>query len=147
MPNAITMLSDDHREIEELFAQYETSKNFEEKQKIAETVFLKLEIHAKLEEEIFYPTVKNATEHMETEVLVDQSKDEHAEVKNLITNLRSRTVEEERYYIKFQTLVDEVMHHVEEEEEKLFPKVQEEMSDKLEEMGDAMEERKKTFSR
>src|SRR5918912_241383 len=84
--DAIAMLKEDHQRVKDLFAQYEGTSNAEAKRTLAEQVFVELETHAQLEENIFYPSVNEETE--EGPELVKESLHEHATVKQLIAELR-----------------------------------------------------------
>ena len=84
--DAIAMLKEDHQRVKDLFAQYEGTSNAEAKWTLAEEIFVELETHAQLEENIFYPSVNEETE--EGPALVKESLQEHATVKQLIQELR-----------------------------------------------------------
>ena len=84
--DAIAMLKEDHQRVRDLFAQYEGTSNAEAKWTLAEEIFVELETHAQLEENIFYPSVNEETE--EGPALVKESLQEHATVKQLIQELR-----------------------------------------------------------
>ena len=138
--DAIAMLKADHQRVKDLFAQYEAADNVETKRTLAEQVFTELDMHAQLEETVFYPTVNEGTD--EGPELVQESLSEHETVKNLIQELRSMAYDTDEFDAKFQELIRTVAHHIEEEEAEMFPLAEEELADDLTEMKDEMQELK-----
>ena len=110
------------------------------KQTLAEQVFVELETHAQLEENVFYPAVNEETD--EGPELVKESLSEHETVKNLIQVLRSMAHDMDEFDTKFQELIQNVAHHVEEEEAQMFPLAEEELADDLTELKEEMQELK-----
>jgi hemerythrin-like domain-containing protein len=139
--DAIAMLKEDHQRVRDLFAQYEAANNATTKRTLAEEVFVELETHAQLEENIFYPSVNEATE--EGPELVKESLHEHATVKQLIAELRQIGPQNAEFDTKFHELMHNVEHHVEEEEAEMFPLAEEELAEDLDEMSAEMQELKK----
>jgi hemerythrin-like domain-containing protein len=139
--DAIAMLKEDHQRVKDLFAQYEATSNAEAKWTLAEEVFVELETHAQLEENIFYPSVNEETE--EGPALVKESLQEHATVKQLIAELRQMGPQNNRFDAKFHEMMHNVEHHVEEEEAEMFPLAEEELAEDLDEMSAEMQELKK----
>ncbi|MDQ1812993.1 hemerythrin domain-containing protein [Massilia sp. CCM 9210] len=120
--DAIAMLTEDHREVEELFKQYEAlgEGDNDRKKKIADQICTALTLHATIEEEIFYPAVRDAGE--DNEELVDEATVEHASAKDLIAQLQEMDPEDELYDAKVKVLSEQIAHHVQEEEKEMFPK-------------------------
>ena len=85
--DAIAMLKADHQKVRDLFQQYEATRDPSAKREVAEQVFIELETHAQLEENVFYPAVQEETD--EGPALVQESLSEHEAVKTLIQDLRS----------------------------------------------------------
>jgi hemerythrin-like domain-containing protein len=141
--DAITMLKEDHQRVKDLFAQYEAANNVEAKWILAEDIFIELETHAQLEENIFYPSVNEETE--EGPELVRESLHEHATVKKLIQELRQMGPQSTEFDAKNHELMRNVEHHVEEEEAEMFPLAEEELAEDLDEMSAEMQELKKTI--
>jgi hemerythrin-like domain-containing protein len=139
--DAIAMLKEDHQRVKDLFAQYEGTSDAEAKRTLAEQVFVELETHAQLEENIFYPSVNEETE--EGPELVKESLEEHATVKQLIQELRQMGPHSNGFDAKFHELMHNVEHHVEEEEAEMFPLAEEELAEDLDEMSAEMQELKK----
>ena len=138
--DAIALLKADHQRVKDLFAQYEAAKNVETKRTLAEQVFVELETHAQLEETVFYPTVNEETD--EGPELVKESLSEHETVKHLIQELRGMAQDTEAFDVKFQELIRNVEHHVEEEESEMFPLAEQALAEDLEEMSEEMQELK-----
>jgi hemerythrin-like domain-containing protein len=143
MEDVFKLLKDDHEKVKKLFKKYEGcgQKALKEKQTIADTVFRELEIHAKVEEEIFYPAVKdNASE--EGQDLVNEAFEEHKIVKTLIKELQALKAGDDPFEAKFKVLRENVEHHIEEEEDELFPEARKAIKGEMEEITEEVEERK-----
>lgn len=120
--DAIAMLKADHKEVHAMFEEYEglgdranVSKN-----KLVAQICKALKIHTQIEEEIFYPAVREASK--DTEDMVDEAVVEHASAKDLIAQLEEMDPEDDLYDAKVKVLGELIDHHVEEEEEEMFPK-------------------------
>jgi hypothetical protein len=115
-PDAIALLKQDHREVEELFAQFEKASGDGRKQKLAEQICLELSVHAKIEEEIFYPACEGKVD----EDLLKESYVEHDGAKVLITEIIAGGPQADDFYdAKVKVLQEEIEHHVQEEEKRL----------------------------
>ena len=138
-PNAFELLEQDHREVEEWFDQYDELKEDDNRKgKLAEKICLALKVHAQIEEEIFYPQAREATNDND---LIDEAVVEHATVKNLISEIEAMEVGEELYDAKMRVLGEMVKHHIKEEEEEFFPKLEAGQMD-LDAVGREIAERK-----
>jgi hemerythrin-like domain-containing protein len=138
--DAIALLKADHQRVRDLFAQYEATAYGETKWTLADQIFRELEMHAHLEENVFYPTVNEETE--EGPALVKDSLEEHQTMKQLMQELRRMAPDTDEFDAKFQELMDNVEHHVAEEEAAMFPLAEEELAEELEEIKDEMQELK-----
>lgn len=135
MPDATTLLEQDHREVEQLFTQYEESNDPEVLAQICD----ELTVHTEIEEQIFYPAVARLDGLRE---LVDEGRREHREVADAIAAIE-RAGYEGAIEQHVETVMNGVHHHVEEEEGEMFPQVRERMSaDRLQELGAQLEELK-----
>ena len=143
MPHAIDMLKEDHEKVKTLFQQYEAAgdRAYKTKQRIAEEVFTELEVHTTLEEEIFYPAVKRKADQ-DGQALVAEALEEHHVVAVLMEELKSLDPKDERYDAKFKVLMENVAHHIEEEEEEMLPDAEEILREQLERLGEQMQGRK-----
>jgi hemerythrin superfamily protein len=141
--DAIEMLKADHEKVKGLFRQYEAAgdRAYQKKKSIAEEVFTEITVHSSLEEELFYPAVKAETDKQGQE-LVAEAVEEHHVVAMLIEELKALDPKDERYDAKFSVLMDNVEHHIEEEEDELFPEAEDVLGDAIEDLGAQMKERK-----
>ena len=138
--DAIALLKEDHRKVEDLFEQFEKAKGDERKQKLALEICKELTIHTILEEEIFYPAVKGKVE----DDLLKESFVEHDAAKVMIAEIEAGDPSDEFYDSKVKVLSEEIEHHVEEEEkpkEGLFAQTREADID-LKALGEQLAARK-----
>jgi hemerythrin-like domain-containing protein len=140
--DAIAMLKADHQRVRDLFQEYEAAQDQQAKRDIAEEAFVELEMHAQLEEQVFYPAVEDETDELGQE-LVEESLQEHQTVKDLIQELREMGSDAKAFDTKFKELVRNVEQHVEEEESQMFPLAEDQLADEVEELMDEMQELKK----
>jgi hemerythrin superfamily protein len=143
MPDAIVLLKNDHKDVEKLFKQYEKlgDSAFVTKRKLVDQIIEKLSVHAAIEEQQFYPAVRQANEELEDTVL--EGLEEHHIVKWTLSELQDMSPEDERFHAKVTVLIESVRHHVEEEESDLFPEVRKAIGRKvLVDIGEALEKAK-----
>ena len=143
MPDAIVLLKNDHKEVEKLFKQFEKlgAGAGTSKRKLVDQIIEALSKHASIEEQYFYPAVREQAADIEADVL--EGLEEHHIVKWTLSELQDLPVEDERFDAKVTVLMESVRHHVEEEEQDMFPKVREAMGRKaLTELGDTLEKAK-----
>src|SRR5439155_25371189 len=136
--SAIELLEADHREVEALFEQYEKLEDQPKKEVLALKICLSLQIHTQIEEEIFYPAARKAIAKSE---LIDEAIVEHAAAKKLIAEIETMEVGDKLRNAKVKVLGEQISHHVEEEENEVFPEVEDSKLD-LNELGQRMAERK-----
>lgn len=110
--DAITLLKEDHRKVEELFEQFEKAKGDGRKEKLALEICKELTIHTMLEEEIFYPACEGKVE----EDLLKESFVEHDAAKVLVAEIEAGEPSDDFYDSKVKVLKEQIEHHVEEEE-------------------------------
>lgn len=114
--DAIALLKQDHREVEDLFAQFEKASGDGRKEKLATQICLELSVHAAIEEEIFYPACEGKVE----EDLLKESYVEHDAAKLLIAEISAGAGEGDDFFdAKVKVLSEEIKHHVEEEEKRM----------------------------
>ncbi len=114
-PDAIALLKADHRNVEELFEQFEGASGSAKKQKIALQICLELTVHAQIEEEIFYPACEGKIEGD----LLKEAYVEHDGAKVLIAEIEAGGPGDEYYDAKVKVLSEQIEHHVEEEEKRM----------------------------
>lgn len=127
--DAIALLKADHKEVSELFDEYEKSRAAPRKKALVAEICTALSVHAQIEEEIFYPAVKTA---LKDKMLVPEAMVEHAGVKDLIAQLEGVEPDGEMYDAKVKVLSEYVKHHVKEEETEMFPKAKSSSADMAE---------------
>ncbi len=139
--DAITLLTEDHENVKQMFEQYEGlgDRAHATKKKLATQICTELTKHATAEEEIFYPAMRAATKSNED--LVDEATVEHASAKDLIAQIMEMEPTEDLFDAKVKVLSELIEHHVEEEEGEMFPKAREAGLD-LELLGQQLAERK-----
>ncbi len=115
MPNAIALLKADHRKVEELFEQFEKSREENRKRGLVREICTELMVHTLLEEEIFYPACTN---QVKDEDLVEEAYVEHDGAKVLIAELLQGSPSDEFYDAKVTVLSEMIKHHVKEEEKR-----------------------------
>jgi hemerythrin superfamily protein len=145
--NAITLLKNDHKTVEDLFKRFEKlgPRAVKSKQDIVERIIRELSVHAAIEEMLFYPAIRAAVEQGDVDEMVLESLEEHHIVKWVLSELDGMSAEHERFDAKVTVLVENVRHHVEDEETELFPQVNKLLGrQRLDELGDAMAKAKKT---
>lgn len=118
-PDAIALLKADHEAVGQLFAEYEKTRSTATKVALVAEICTALTVHAQIEEEIFYPAVKDA---LKDKLLVPEATVEHAGVKDLIAQLQGSPHDGEMYDAKVKVLSEYVKHHVKEEQTEMFPK-------------------------
>jgi Hemerythrin HHE cation binding domain. len=145
--NPFTLLKEDHKKVKALFKEYEAAgdKAFKKKQDLSDEIFKELEVHTTVEEEIFYPKIKE-TADKEGQELVLEGYEEHLIVKRLMEELKGMNVHDEKYDPKFKVLMENVKHHIEEEEGEMFPKAKKGLDGEAEELGEEMEVKKEELS-
>lgn len=112
--DAVALLKIDHRKVEGLFARFEKAKDNEQKKLIADQVCFELTIHAKIEEDVFYPACKGKID----DDLWREAFVEHDGAKILIRELEASEPDDEFYEAKMKVLSEMIKHHVREEEKK-----------------------------
>ena len=142
--DAITLLKDDHKTVEALFKRFERAGDqaYVEKRAIVDKIIEELAVHAAVEEQLFYPVTRATVP--DTEDVALESLEEHHIVKWVLSELDEMSPEDERFDAKVTVLIENVRHHVEEEEEEYFPKVRDELGrNALSDLGEAMDAAKK----
>lgn len=141
---AINMLKEDHDRVEKAFKEFEKldREDTETVRQLVQTVCEDLKIHTTLEEEIFYPAVREA---IDDEDIMNEASVEHETAKMLIEQLENMQPDDPNYYATFTVLGEYVMHHVEEEEGEMFPAAKKTDID-FEALAQQMKERKEELA-
>jgi len=136
---ATSLLKEDHKKVKKLFAEFDKLEEDDAAglSAIYEKVNRELQVHAQIEEEIFYPAVNNSRDE-EAEGMVLEAREEHKIVKTLLEELSAMEAEDPDFRAKMKVLKEAVLHHAGEEEKDMFPvfnkldkSVQEEVSQRL----------------
>lgn len=139
--SATGLLKKDHKNVAAIFAKWEGSEDDQESAALMQQAILELKVHTALEEELFYPAVRKAME--DDEDLVNEAEEEHHVAKVLIGEIEELGMDDENASAKFQVLVENVRHHIAEEEGEMFPKIEDE--DFNEELVNSLLERKQAL--
>lgn len=118
---ATAMLRADHKRVSALFEGYEKARVATKKKSLVTQICNELTIHAQIEEEIFYPAVKQALKDHE---LVPEATIEHATLKELIAQVKNVEPDGDMFDAKIKVLSEYVKHHVKEEQNEMFPKAE-----------------------
>jgi iron-sulfur cluster repair protein YtfE (RIC family) len=141
--DALELLTADHNRVRGLFARFQAAEGENDAQaaRLAAKIFDELEVHTKIEEEIFYPAVTKLNE--EIHELVTEGVEEHHVVDSLMGEVKGLSPSDEEWAAKVKVLIENVEHHAEEEEQEMFPKVRKAMSSGARaELGQRLEARK-----
>ncbi len=141
--DVLSLLMDDHKKVKRLFKEFETEKSAATKEKLAQEACTELTVHATVEEEIFYPFLREKNPEIFGDLL-NEALVEHATAKDLIAQIQNINMKDDLYKAKVTVLSEYVAHHVTEEEDELFPKVIAQKVD-LREILTSMTERKEAL--
>jgi hemerythrin superfamily protein len=146
MMNAIELLKEDHRKVESLFEKFKADEDADHT-KTFEQVKAELDVHAHIEEAIFYPKlVADGDEELKDITL--EGIEEHRQAKMFLRELAALSEDSEKFKPKFKVLMEDITHHVQEEEGEMFKMVEEQFDEAtLQELGKLMEEEKKAFGK
>jgi hemerythrin-like domain-containing protein len=145
MPNAITSLKADHTKVKKLLRQLEatTERGVKIREDLVNQIEMELKVHAKLEEEIFYPAFKNAASKKDDKEMFFEAAEEHHVVDMVLPELKMTSPKSEHFGAKAKVLKELLEHHIEEEETEMFARARVLLSDEeLRELGDKMLKRK-----
>lgn len=140
-PDATTQIRADHTHVLAIFHRYRLDGRGRDRRALVDMACLALEVHARLEEEIFYPAMRAAAG--EDSALVDKSVPEHDRMRELIARLRSASPDDDGFDADFMALMREVMHHVADEETVLLPDAERLLgAERLDQLGAEMTKRR-----
>ena len=148
MPNAITMLKADHAVVKRLLRELNatTERATKERERLVSEIERELKTHAQVEEEVFYPAFKAATEKTDAVDMFYEAAEEHHLVDMVLPALKSANPKSHEFEAKAKVLKDLIEHHVREEEQEMFAKARQVFSDEqLRELGDLMAARKESI--
>lgn len=140
--NAISLLKSDHRMVEDMFKQIESTRDDVELAELVVALQTALSVHTRIEEEVFYPALRASV--AEAGDLLDEAAVEHGSAKHFLIDLSTSTNDDRFYRARLKVLKEHINHHVKEEEEKLMPMAESSDMD-LEELGALLSERRETL--
>src|SRR5436853_2749628 len=141
--DAFELLKKDHEKVSGIFEKLDstTERGVKTREELFTQLKQELDIHAQIEEQIFYPAIKEARE---THEITLEAYEEHAVVKQLLSELEKLSKDDETWGAKLTVLKENVEHHVEEEEGEMFPSAKKVLSsEQIEALGTRMEAAKK----
>lgn len=144
--DAIKLLRKDHSSVRSLFNKFDRiGRNaYDKKAELFDQVRRELQLHSRAEQEIFYPAVKSR--NGDGRRLISQALQEHREVDELLTQIARINVKHVNFDEKFETLIEAVEHHIEEEEGQIFRFAEENCSqEELDELSVELERRKRVL--
>jgi hypothetical protein len=140
-PDAITLLTEDHKEVKKRFRQYDKLAKdgaaAGEREALAAEICTMLKVHTQIEEEILYPSAREALPEPD---LIDEAVVEHASAKDLIAQIEGMSGGDDLYDAKVKVLGEFIDHHVKEEQEEMFPKLRRRIDIKA--VGERLQQRK-----
>ena len=142
--NAITMLTEDHRDVKRLLDELEptTERGVKTRHELYGRIKELLSVHETIEEEIFYPALRD---HPKTKDMALEGYEEHDVVDSIMGELAATPVDDETWGPKAKVMIENLRHHIEEEEEEMFPAARRVFdADELQELGERMAARRAT---
>jgi hemerythrin superfamily protein len=135
---AVELLMNDHRAVEALFKKFDDQEDSDSRRETALRICKELTVHATVEEELFYPFLR---ENIEETDLVDEAEVEHGTAKDLIAQIEGAEELDDMFDARVKVLKEYIQHHVKEEEGEIFPKLGD-FKEELDALGQEMHERK-----
>jgi hemerythrin superfamily protein len=137
---ATDLLKRQHRQVEKLFKQCEKTEDPRQRRQFMEQIASELKLHTKIEEEVFYPAVREIGTS-KAEEMIDEAFEEHHVVDLVLAELPKVDPEDERFQAKMTVLSELIEHHVEEEEKEMFPMAEKKLGrERMNELGQTMEQ-------
>jgi iron-sulfur cluster repair protein YtfE (RIC family) len=144
--NAIDLLKEDHDRVDRLFQKVQATQEGEHMD-LFEQIYQELEVHTHIEETIFYPQIKEGGDE-ELQKLTAEAVEEHRQAKMFLRELNAMKNEGERFEAKLKVLMEDIKHHVQEEEGQMFPMVREQFDEyTLQTLGQELEKEKPKFQK
>ena len=138
--NALELLKQDHRKVKELFDQAKAAADDKQRKQSFDRIDTELTIHAHIEETVFYPEMQ---QYEELKDMVEEALQEHQEVTTLLDEIETMEPNDDEFQSSLKELMETVEHHVQEEEDEMFPQVHELCDEAtLEKLGQQLESAK-----
>lgn len=148
-PNAIELLEKDHALVKDLLEQLErtTARGVRKRTELFAQIAAEIDVHARIEEEIFYPAYHAAAKTHEDSKIFFEAAEEHGLVKEVIAAMEGEDPSSDVFAAKAKVLKDLVLHHAEEEEEEMFPRAKKLLGKPaLAELGESLDARKQELA-
>ena len=145
--DAMSLLKEDHRKVKKMLAELEstTERGVKTREELFTKVKQELVVHEAIEEEIFYPALK---EHPKTKEIALEGYEEHHVVDTVMAEIEGVAYDDEKWGAKFTVMKENLEHHIEEEEGEMFKQARRVFDDaELDDLGQRMEARKQSASR
>ena len=144
--NAVELLKEDHDRVDKLFEKVKADEDADHRDTF-EKIKAELEVHTHIEETLFYPKVKEEGDE-ELKKLVLEGVEEHHQAKMFLRELSALVDESEKFQPKLKVLMEDITHHVQEEEGQMFPMILEQFDEyTLQMLGQEMEKEKNAFKK
>ena len=144
--NAIELLKEDHDKVDKLFQKVKANEDADHRDTF-EKIKAELEVHTHIEETIFYPKVKEDGDE-ELKKIVLEGVEEHHQAKMFLRELSNLVEDSEKFQPKLKVLMEDIGHHVQEEEGKMFPMIEKQFDKStLQTLGQEMEKEKQAFGK
>ena len=144
--NALELLKEDHDKVDRLFQKVKATPDADHRD-LFEQIAAELDVHTHIEETLFYPKLKEEGDD-ELKDIVLEGIEEHRQAKMFLKELASLTEDSEKFEPKLKVLMEDIEHHVQEEEGEMFPMIQEQFDEyALQMLGEEMDKEKKKFGK
>ena len=144
--NAIELLKADHDKVDALFEKVKANEDADHRDTF-EKIKAELDVHTHIEETIFYPKMKEEGDE-ELQKIILEGIEEHHQAKMFLRELSNLVDDSEKFQPKLQVLMEDIEHHVQEEEGEMFPMIEEQFDEAtLQELGKEMEQEKAKFQK
>ena len=143
--DVIELLNEDHDRVEELFATVKANEDGNNKDTFSK-IQQELELHTHVEEQIFYPhLLENGDEELQK--IVREGLEEHGQVKTLLSEIAELSGDDDQFKAKLKVLIENVEHHVQEEEDEMFPMVEDQIDEQMRaRLGDLITAEKQRYA-
>lgn len=139
--NILELIEQDHRKVESLFEEMKKTKDSKKSMKLFNEIYKELNLHAKAEELVFYPAMR---EYDETAEYIEEAEEEHEDAEALLEEMKEFNPKDDEFKEKLEELVEAIQHHVKEEESEIFEAVRKCMDEKqLNTLGEEFQAAKK----
>lgn len=142
----VELLRKDHETVKGLFSEFESASSVSDQGRLVRESLLELDVHAAIEEEIYYPAAEQALGEAGEDTM-HEAEEEHHVVHVLTEEIRGLGADDPQFKAKFTVLMEMVRHHIEEEEQEMLPKASKALgADRSRELGAEMAQRKEELT-